>query len=364
MINSVCGIRSTGRICAEAAQQFEEKGDTVKIAYGRVENIPENCRKYAIRIGNEKDLKMHALRTRVLDEHGFGSKKSTKKFLKWASEYNPELLWLHNIHGYYINIELLFKWIKERPNMRVYWTLHDCWAFTGHCSHFTFVKCDRWKKMCYDCPQKNQYPKSLIRDNSKRNYERKRKAFIGVKNMKIITPSKWLADLVKESFLNEYTVEVRNNKIDYETFKPTKSDFRVRNNLTNKFIILGVASNWDERKGLEDFLKLSKKLDDKYKIVLVGLNEKQLITCKDNILGIQRTNSKKELAEIYTEADVFFNPTYEDTYPTVNLEAEACGTSVITYRTGGSPETLRRSDSIVIEVGDIDRVIEILGERK
>ena len=164
LVNSVCGIRSTGRICTDIAQEYEHEGHEVKIAYGREDTVPGRFAKYAVRIGNEWDLKLHALQTRVLDEHGFGSKAATRKFLAWAEEYNPDLLWLHNIHGYYINIEMLFAWIKTRPQMQVKWTLHDCWAFTGHCSHFTFVKCDKWKTHCRNCEQKCEYPASKIKD--------------------------------------------------------------------------------------------------------------------------------------------------------------------------------------------------------
>lgn len=392
LINSVCGIRSTGRICTDLAQQFENEGHEVKIAYGRVDEVPEQFQKYAVRVGNDMDLKLHALRTRVLDEHGFGSKRATKEFLKWAEDYNPDLVWLHNIHGYYINIEMLFDWIKSRPNMQVKWTLHDCWAFTGHCSHFIAVGCDQWKKQCVQCCQKNEYPSSKLKDNCRSNYLRKKKAFTGVKDLTLITPSKWLADLTRESFLKEYPVEVKYNTIDYNVFKPTESDFRKRYHLENKKIVLGVASTWTERKGIYDFIKLSKMLSNDYVIVLVGLTEESLkqfetvqkreTDFKHNLdeaeqqvkryekgvaipqdinvlykeivgevfetfpyepastICIPRTNNIIELAEIYTAADVFVNPTYEDNYPTVNLEAKACGTKVITYDTGGCIETL------------------------
>lgn len=169
LINSVCGIRSTGRICADLAEQYEKDGHEVKIAYGRIEQVPEKYQKYAVRIGNAFDNKIHGLRTRILDEHGFGSKKVTKDFLKWADEFNPDLLWLHNIHGYYINVELLFEWIKKRPNMQVKWTLHDCWVFTGHCAHFVAVGCEQWKTKCITCKEKHSYPASKIRSNCKKN---------------------------------------------------------------------------------------------------------------------------------------------------------------------------------------------------
>lgn len=350
IINSVCGIGSTGRICADLAQQFEKDGHEVKIAYGRSGYVPEKFKKYAVRIGTDFDVKLHALRTRLFDTHGFGSKSATKKFLKWADEFNPDLVWLHNIHGYYINIEMLFDWLKSRPQTQVKWTLHDCWAFTGHCSYFTMANCNKWQTQCSNCPQIKTYPSSLY-DNSKNNFERKKAAFTGVKNMTLITPSKWLADLAKQSFLKEYPVEVIYNTIDKNIFKPTPSDFRKKYNLENKKIILGVASVWEERKGLKDFLKLAQVLDEKYVIVLVGVSDKQIKTLPKNCIGIKRTSSPQELAQIYTAADVFFNPTYEDNYPTVNLEAQACGCPVITYDTGGCRETIYTANSKIIPVG-------------
>lgn len=363
-INSVCGIRSTGRICTDIAKDLEQQGHQVKIAYGRMEQVPQWAKKYAVRIGSDLDAKLHAVGTRLLDKHGFFSKKATKQFLQWAEEYDPDLLWLHNIHGYYINIEMLFAWIKSRPNMQVKWTLHDCWAFTGHCSHFDFIKCEKWKTGCHSCSQKKGYPASLCKDNSKENYLRKKTAFTGVKNMTLITPSQWLADLVKQSFLKEYPVEVRNNQIDLDVFKPTVGTFREKHGLENTKIILGVASAWGNRKGLQDFYKLSQQLAGEAKIVLVGLDPKQMESLPASILGIRRTNNVQELAEIYTTADLFFNPTYEDNYPTVNLEAQACGTKVITYDTGGAPETLYRQDSVVIPQGQWQAVLQILKDTK
>lgn len=354
-INSVCGIRSTGRICTELAGKYEADGHEVKIAYGR-ESVPEKYQKYAVRIGTEWDNKISAIHTRVTDRHGFANKKATYKFLKWADEYDPDLLWLHNIHGYYINIELLFDWIKSRSLMQVKWTLHDCWAFTGHCSYFTVIQCECWKSHCQVCPQKKRYPSSYLCDNSFLNFERKKNAFTGVRNLTLITPSKWLANIVKESFLKEYPVEVVYNTIDTNVFKPTPSDFRKQFGLENKKIILGVASIWDQRKGLEDFLKLAERLDDDYVIILVGLSNKQMKNLPKRIKGIRRTNSAKELAAIYTASDIFLNLTYEDNFPTVNLEAKACGIPIITYDTGGSPESAGEN-SIVIPVGDINAVV-------
>lgn len=332
LINAVCGTGSTGKICAELAEKYENEGHEVRIAYGRDGFVPEKYERYAIRIGSDFDVNLHAIKTRLTDKHGLGSKRATKDFLKWADEYSPDLLWLHNIHGYYINYEMLFAWIKRHPKIEVKWTLHDCWAFTGHCTYFDMAKCYKWKEECKVCPQKTAYPASFVFSNCNDNFKRKKQAFTGVKNMTLITPSNWLANLVKESFLSEYPVEVVHNTIDTNIFKPTPSDFRERHGLENKKIILGVASTWDDRKGLYDFYKLSKMLDDRYAIVLVGLSDKQLKNLPSRIIGIKRTNGQKELAEIYTAADILVHPSREETFGMTIIEALACGTSAIVYK--------------------------------
>lgn len=353
-INSVCGIRSTGRIATDLAEKYISENHECVIAYGR-EQIPDKYRSISYRIGTEWSIKYNALLARIWDNEGFNAKRETKKFLKWANNYNPDVLWLHNLHGYYINIELLFEWIKSRPNMEVRWILHDCWTFTGHCAHFSFVRCEQWKKQCEKCVQKHEYPKSIWRKNCKRNFAKKKECFCGVKKMTLITPSNWLADLVRKSFLSEYEVEVVHNTIDESIFKPTPSDFKRKYHIENKKIVLGVASAWSERKGFSDFIELSKKLDSSFVVVLVGLTEKQQREVPNNILGLLGTNSAKELAEIYTAADIFLNLTYEDNYPTVNLEAQACGTPCITYRTGGSVESVPPEN--IVEQGDIKELI-------
>ncbi len=365
LINAVLGYGSTGKIVLDIAREYDEKGFEVKIAYGRKPEIPAGTEKYAVLIGSKADTYMHGIYTRLTDKHGLGSRHATAKFLKWAEEYDPDILWLHNIHGYYINYEMLFAWIKSRPDMKVKWTLHDCWTFTGHCAYYTYEKCDKWMTCCSECPSLAQYPKSN-RDNSKDNYLRKKAAFTGVKNLQIITPSAWLKAEVEKSFLAEYPVEVIYNRINTEVFKPTDSSFRKDHDLADKKMLLGVASIWERRKGLDDYIELSRILDAKapgrYKIVLVGLNEAQIDDLHKrgiNILALPRTSSATKLAEIYSAADAFVNLTHEDNLPTVNLEAEACGTPVITYDTGGCAETIHRQDSVVVPQ-DIQAVSKII----
>lgn len=350
MINSVCGIRSTGRICTDLAQALESQGHTVKIAYGR-EQVPEQYQKYAVRIGTDRDVKLAGAEARLLDNAGFSNKKATEKFIEWVKQYDPDVIHLHNLHGYYINVEVLFKYLKT-CGKRIIWTLHDCWAFTGHSAYCDAIKCTRWEKECHNCPQTQEYPKSYI-DQSKRNWKRKKGLFTNVPNMTIVAPSHWLAGLVKKSFLREYPVEVVHNGIDTTKFYPLKNDFREIYHLEDKYILLGVATSWDKMKGLDDFVKLTNLLDDSYKIVLVGLTDEQIGKLPRKILGIKRTNSVKELAYIYSAADLFLNLTYCDTYPTVNLESIKCGTPVLTYDTGGSTETVEEYGGYIVPQGDL-----------
>lgn len=359
LINSVCGIRSTGRIAVEIAESFISEGNEVFIAYGR-EHVPKEYKKLAKRIGSETSVKKNALEARIFDNDGFASRKTTKEFLQWADNYDPDLLWLHNLHGYYINVEMLFSWIKSRPDMEVRWTLHDCWSFTGHCSYFTYAKCNKWMTHCNNCKQKREYPASYFCDRSYSNYEKKKNIFTGVPQMQLITPSQWLADLVKNSYLKEYPVVVKHNTVNADIFKPTKSDIKKRLGIEDKKLILGVAAQWQPSKGYQDFFALNSMIPDNYVIVLVGLTEKQLKDIPKSMIGLKKTNSAFELAELYSAADVFFNPTYEDNYPTVNLEARACGTPVITYNAGGSPESV--IPECVFEPGDLNGAFEKITE--
>lgn len=335
-INSVCGIGSTGRIATDIHSMLIEQGHESYIAYGR--DLPRNCDN-AIRIGNKIDNYAHVLLTRLFDKHGFGSIKATEEFIKKVEEIDPDVIHLHNIHGYYINIEVLFDYLKE-ADKPVIWTLHDCWAFTGHCAYFDYVGCEKWKTGCYDCPEKKSYPSSRLLDKSKQNYLKKKEIFTGVKNMTIVTPSNWLAELVRESFLGEYPVKVINNGIDLKIFKPTKSNFREKYNIEDKFIILGVANVWDRRKGFDYFIELSKLIKRDEIIVMVGLTEKQKRSLPDNIIGITRTNDVNELVEIYTAADYFLNPSLEETMGLETVEALACGTPVIVSNSTAVPEVV------------------------
>ncbi|WP_130836639.1 glycosyltransferase [Lachnoclostridium sp. Marseille-P6806] len=355
IINSVYGYGSTGRICAALAEEYRKKGYEVRAAYGRSMSGMVQPEAETVRIGTDADVRLHGVLTRLTDRHGLGSARATRKFLHWLDDFAPDELWLHNLHGYYIHYELLFAWIKKHPGLRVTWTLHDCWAFTGHCSHFMAAdggrECAKWKTGCSCCPARKEYPASLMLDQSLSNYMRKKAAFSAVGGLHLIVPSKWLRDQVKQSFLGGYPVEVCYNTINKDVFRPRGSDFRKHYHLEDRIMILGVASVWSDKKGLDDFVRLSRFLGNeagRFCIVLVGIPKELAKVLPPDILCIGRTESAETLAQIYSAADIFVNPTREDNYPTVNLESEACGTPVITYDTGGCRETLHLPESSAI----------------
>lgn len=346
-VNSVCGIRSTGRICTDIADILKENGDECKIGYGRGE-VPPCYSRIAVPIGKKRDLVMHVLGARLLDNTGFFSKFATRRFLQWVDHYQPDIIHLHNIHGYYLNIEMLFRYLKEKK-LPVIWTLHDCWAFTGHCSHFAAQGCQKWREHCGNCPLRSEYPASLLLDNSRGNFHRKKALFCGVENLQIVTPSDWLRRCVADSFLREYPVQTIQNGVDLSAFHPVESDFIEIHHLENKKIVLGVASAWTEHKGLGGFYRLAQLLDNSFQVVLVGLNEGQMKTLPDNIFGIQRTNSVLELAQIYTAAYVHVSMSFEETMGLTVIEANACGTPVIVFDSTALPEIVTTNTGVVLK---------------
>lgn len=349
-INSVPN-GSTGAVMRQVTEERRALGDECWCMWGRG-RAAEND--HELNFGSKPELYLDVLQTRLDGKAGFHSKLPTRRLLKKLDEVKPDVVHLHNVHGYYVNVEMLFAWFAAHEEVQVKWTLHDCWAFTGHCAYFTYAKCTQWQTHCglsENCPQLNTYPKTISKNSCAWNFDHKNACFtkLPVEQMTLITPSNWLKELVKQSILSKYPIEVRHNIIDTSVFKPTMSTFREQYGIGNKTMILGVASPWTERKGLEDFFALWDQLDhERFSIVLVGLNDVQLKLVHEGIIGLGRTNSSKELASIYTAADILFNPTREDNYPTVNLEAEACGTPVITYDVGGCRETLKNEKSRVV----------------
>jgi len=295
---------------------------------------------------------MHYVESLLFDNHGLASRRATRQVVEQIKQIKPDVVQLHCVHGYYLNYKLLFEYLNS-TSIPVVWTFHDCWAFTGHCAHFVTAGCEKWKTGCHDCPLKGDYPKSFV-DCSKRNYELKKKLFTANKNLHIVPVSDWMADFVKESFLKDKKVTVIKNGVDLNVFKAGSL-------AAGKKRILGVSGVWNKDKGFYDFQHLREFLDqDKYEIVLVGLSKEQVKELPDGIVGIEHTESVQELADLYASATVFVNPTYADTFPTVNLEALACGTPLITYMTGGSPEAVTPETGWVVEQGNVEGIASII----
>jgi len=350
-INTTVNSGSTGRIAEDIGGLIIKNSGKSYISFGRG-NRSSSSKK--IKIGNKLDVILHGLESSLFDRHGLGSKNATEKLIEEIEIIRPDIIHLHNVHGYYLNIKVLFDYLKT-INKPLVWTFHDCWAFTGHCTYFDAVNCDKWKTLCNKCPNLKAYPSSLFIDNSKNNFNLKKQLFTALDNVHIVTPSKWLANYVNESFLMEHSVQTIHNGIDLNIFKPLHAlEIKNKYQIGKKKIILGVASIWDKRKGLLDFIELERRIDTSYQIILVGLNKRQLKELPNSIIGIARTESLQELAALYSAADVFINPTYVDNFPTTNIESLGCGTPVITYNTGGSPEAIDHTTGVVVEKGDID----------
>lgn len=349
-INATASSGSTGKITLAVSKLLTEKGVENYILYSLGESKAPN----AIRFMNSTEGKIQALSSRVFGHYGFTSKKATKRVIKVLEKIEPDIVHLHNLHSHDLHLGLLFRYFKEKK-IKLYWTFHDCWAFTAYCPYFDLAECEKWKSSCQHCSQRKQF--SWFFDRSKALYQRKKELFSGL-DLTIITPSAWLADLVSQSFLCDYPVRVINNGIDLDVFRPRESDFRQKHGLENKFVLLGVAFGWGKRKGLDVFRFLAERLDDSFRIVLVGTNDDIDKMLPKSILSIHRTENQEELAAIYSAADLFVNPTREENYPTVNMESLACGTPVVTFRTGGSAEMLSDTCGAVVPRGDMEAMLE------
>lgn len=341
-INVVCEFGSTGRIVADLSHTMSGQGIENIIVYGLYQSSLPN----AHYIGNRVEFALHNQKSRLLDACGFGSAHATRQLIQLLEDFQPDVVHLHNIHGYYVHVELLFRYLKK-AGCPVVWTLHDCWPFTGHCAHFDHVGCSRWQTGCGSCPSIREYPESLGLDRSQRNWQRKRQAFTGLDKCVLVSPSHWLAQLAQASFLQEYPVRVIPNGISLETFAPTPGDWKEKMGTEGKKVVLASVKNLHDSKGGQYLVPLARQLGPEYQIWVLGLNEPA-----PELHPLPYLQNAQQLAQVYTAADVFVNPTLEDNFPTVNLEALACGTPVVTFQTGGSPESIGPGCGAVVPQGD------------
>lgn len=352
---------STGRIAYELLCHQLNAGMDGFVVYGYSDGEAPDSHALCLQ-RNTLRRKFNILRTRLFDHHGFYNETETKRVLQFLDDYRPDIIHLHNIHNHYIHVGRLFHYIKEN-DIPVVWTLHDCWPFTGHCAYFDYANCDKWKTVCRDCPSLKEYPPTWLFGRTTRNYNDKKAAFCGVNHMVLVTPSQWLADIAGKSFMNEYSIRVINNGVDVSAFCPKDSKIKRELGIEGKKMILAMATIFDRRKGVDYLNRLPSMLDDNEVLVLVGLSKEQKKTfAQDKCIGLGRTHSVEELADYYSAADVFINPTLEDNFPTTNLEALACGTPVVTFKTGGSPESIDETVGRVVEKGNLNGLLKSIRE--
>lgn len=360
-INPVLRVNtSTGRIMQEVGELAMQNGWESHIAYSYGRDGVKSCRSQLVTVGNKWSVVWHGVVTRLWDRHGLSSDRATRQLVSRIKELRPDVIHIHNIHGYFLNYRILFDYLS-RCDIPIVWTIHDCWLYTGHCYYYSFAGCDKWRTGCENCFQKDKFPTSWWSDRSRQNYADKKKAFTSMpkERLTIVPVSEWIKSEMQHSFLTGYNFRVIHNGINTEVFNLfDTTDIKSKYNLNGKHILLGVASIWSREKGLYDFIELSKLLREDEAIVLVGIKPKESRLLPRNIMGIARTDNIHQLAELYSAADVFINPTWQDNYPTVNLEAIACGTPVVTYRTGGSVEAVNENTGFIVEQGDIKGIMK------
>lgn len=358
-INSVVNTGSTGRIMEELALLAMDNGWESYIAYGRTSQKSQSI---TIKIGSCCDHNCHAIQTRLFDRHGLASDLATRSFIRKIKKIKPDIIHLHNIHGYYLNYPLLFNYLSK-SDIPVVWSLHDCWAFTGHCAYFANIGCNRWQTGCFNCPQKKSYPSSLLVDRSSKNYVEKRRQFNSLNKLIVVPVSNWLERLVKDSFLSKNAIQRIYNGVDTEVFnvdEEAASAIREKYRLQDKIVLLGVATAWGRRKGLDDYIRLSESLSENFKIILVGLSSSQFEKIPTQILGLMRTESLAELSALYNAADIVLNLSYEETFGLTTVEGFACGTPGIVYNCTASPELITGETGLIVERGDFTMLLNAI----
>lgn len=360
-INPVLRVNtSTGRIMQEIGELAMLYGWKTYMAYSKGRDGIKECKSEIVPVGDVWSTAWHGLETRLLDRHGLASDRATREFIKRIETIAPDIVHIHNIHGYFLNYRILFDFLSK-SGIPVVWTVHDCWLYTGHCYYYSYAGCNKWQTGCGHCPQKKEFPASYFSDRSHRNWLDKKTAFTSMPldKLTIVPVSDWIREEMSRSFLKDYHFQVIHNGINTEVFDVYDATaVRQQYSLGDKHIFLGVASIWSREKGLADFIKMSELIGQDEVIVLVGIKPEDMKLLPKNVVAIARTENIRQLAELYSAADVFINPTWQDNYPTVNLEAIACGTPVVTYRTGGSIEAITDTTGFIVEQGDVAGLVD------
>ena len=351
-ISCSCNSGAIGRIAEQINLRASEKGWDTFFAYGRIAHLPVGSQ--LIHVGCMMDEYLHYAEHRIFDNEGLASRHATRTLIRKISEISPDIIHLHNIHDHWLNYEILFRYLKQ-IDIPIVWTQHDCWSFTGGCYHFAISGCKKWKNECSKCfINQGILP---LRDCSKKHYYKKKELFNGPPKLTLVTVSHWLEGLLRQSFLKNNRIEVIYNGVDLEIFKPQTSKIKENLNIEGKILLVAVATAWSLHKGLNDYISLSSRLPENVKLLMVGVNDKQRKMLPKEILCMDRTQNVKELAEIYSGADIVLNLSYEETFGMTTAEGFACGTPGIVYNCTASPELISDETGEIVQAGDIDGVL-------
>ncbi len=352
-INACYGYLSTGIIVEDIEKLLIENGCESYIGYQSKAKEMSN----GYKIGTGLDRKFHGLYSRIFGKQGYVSKNQTRKFLKWVDEIKPDIVHLHNLHSNYLNFNILISYLAEN-NIKTVYTFHDCWAFTGKCTHYSFVKCNKWKEACGNCPKNKHEVPSLFFDVTSKVIKDRTEHLNKISDLTIVSCSNWMKKQVELSHLTPKKVVTIYNGVNTNIFKPHENSFRKDYSLNDKFVILGFANKWCLENNMAGVKSLVEQLKDDEKIVIVGCNEEQkkYFSAYKKVIALGFIKDRLELSDIYASSNVFVNLTYEDTLPTVNMESLCCETPVITFNSCGSPELVSNENGMVVEQGNFDAI--------
>ena len=360
-INAVYGFKSTGVIVKDIGDTLVKNGDEAYFAYQTTNEDVEN----GYLVGGKFSWKFHALYARMFGKQAYASKRATKKFLKWIDEIQPDVVHFHNLHSNYIHLNMLCDYLAKK-NIPVVITMHDCWYFTGKCTHYIAVKCDKWQTSCGKCPLNKSEQPSLFFDCTSKVLQDKTEHLLKLNNLTLVGCSEWIAAEARKSKLSSTNIQVIYNGVDTSIFTPHDSEIRKELGIESNFVVLGMADKWYAEQNREIVEKIIAHQDENTKIVIVGCKEEQTKYSErfNNVIPLGYITDRNRLSDIYASADVFVNLTRADTLPTVNMESICCGTPVITFDCCGSPELVDKACGFVVEEGNINQLLACIEKIK
>lgn len=349
-VNGVVDYGSTGKIVRDLADGLKDQGHDVSMVFGRHQ---AHELQNTVDVSSKLGFYHHYFGSRILGKHGQYSKRATKQTIQEIERFKPDVIHLHNLHGYYLHVPNLLKYLAK-AGIPVIWTLHDCWMISGSAAYFDYYGCDVWDQGCQKCHNTKEYPINQFGLHQIQNLKWKQELVSQLSQLEVITVSNWLNELISSTFFQKHQIHTIYNGINENVFTPSPKS------QSTQIKLLGVANEWEKRKGLDDFIALNEKLDDRYEITLIGLSEAQVAALPSDMVGITRTKDQKELAQYYSDADIYLNLSVEETMGLTTIESLACGTPVITYNKTAVPELVDESVGLVVEAHDLNALQEAI----